>query len=64
MGTPSSELVITKIDSVQAGDLAAMKRMRLGKPRPLLISAVSGEGIKNLVHRMWDLIAEESSRTA
>jgi GTP-binding protein len=57
-------VLITKIDSVQAGDLAAMKRMRFGKSRPLLISAVSGEGIKNLVHRMWDLITEESNRTA
>jgi GTP-binding protein len=49
-------VVVTKTDSLRAETLAAIKKMRFGGSRPLFISAVSGEGVRHLVHRMWDLI--------
>ncbi|MGB2959991.1 MAG: GTPase ObgE [Bacteroidota bacterium] len=52
-------VVITKTDSVPAETLTAMRKMRIGGIRPLFISAVSGEGVRDLVHRMWGLLAEE-----
>jgi len=56
-------VVITKTDSVEPETLKAMRKTRLGGARPLFISAVSGEGVRDLVHRMWELIRGETHGT-
>ncbi|MCK5573599.1 MAG: GTPase ObgE [Bacteroidetes bacterium] len=49
-------IAITKTDSVEADVLASLRKMRFGKVRPSLVSAVTGDGIRELVHRMWEAI--------
>ena len=56
-------VVVTKTDSVPAETLTTMRRMQIGETNPLFISAVSGEGIRDLVHQMWELLAEERDGT-
>jgi GTP-binding protein len=47
-------VAITKSDAMDEASLKASKRMRIGKQKPLVISAVSGENIDVLVRTLWD----------
>lgn len=50
---------LTKTDAMSEDEIAAAHARRFDGREPLLISAVSGDGIDRLVRRMWDALEEE-----
>lgn len=51
-------VAITKIDALLEEDIAALKKLSFDKRKPLLISAVSGQQIDEVVKKMWQLVQE------
>ena len=57
-------IAITKIDAISDEDKAAFARKQIDRKKPMLISAVSGENIAELVSRLWHEIKEMRSASA
>lgn len=50
-------IAVTKIDSIEAGELKKLKTVKFGTVPVFFISAVSGKGVPELVKGMWKAIA-------
>ncbi len=57
-------VAITKSDSIPDEMQAAFKKMSFDKKRPILISAVVGENLTELVKRLWVTVCEEKAAAA
>ena len=49
--------VVSKAELATSGDVADLMERRLGK-RPLLISAVTGKGLPELIRQLWEIIRD------
>jgi GTPase len=58
LGKKPRLIALTKMDAVDPARRRAVKRLRFGKVPVRCISAVSGEGIKELVEDIWDMVAK------
>ena len=54
--------VLTKVDAIPAGKVPRLRKLRFESSKPLMISAVTGEGIDTLVRTMWKLLQEHAER--
>ncbi|MFN0156861.1 MAG: GTPase ObgE [Bacteroidota bacterium] len=54
-------IVMTKTDIVDEAGMKALKKVKFGKTPVHYISAVSGDGVKNLVKEMWENIGSKEN---
>lgn len=57
-------VALSKIDSVSDTERKKLRKLRVGGTRPVMISAVAGEGIPGLVTDMWKVIRNPRRRPA
>jgi GTP-binding protein len=50
-------IVVSKAELATSVDVADMMEKRLGK-RPLLISAVTGKGLPDLIRAVWEIVRD------
>jgi GTPase len=58
LGKKPRLIALTKMDAIDPARRRAVKRLRFGKIPVRCISAVSGEGIKELVEDLWEMVAK------
>jgi GTPase len=46
-------IAVTKLDALMPEDIAELKKLTIDRKKPLLISAVAGENVKELVSKLW-----------
>lgn len=46
-------IAISKVDALLPEDIAELKKLTIDKRKPLLLSAVAGENVSELVRRLW-----------
>lgn len=46
-------IAVTKLDALMPEDIAELKKLTIDRKKPLLISAVAGENVKELVNKLW-----------